>query len=112
MAPEWWLRDVRWVRSTPVPAGGSRWEEYEVSGDTMNAGIESHGKPDTVTTATEAAAYLNVSTVTRYTLIKEKGLPAIRLERQSRIPRGPFDEWLTRQAVKGDGKSKETDERA
>jgi excisionase family DNA binding protein len=50
-------------------------------------------------TASDVAAYLQVSEVTVYTLIRNKGLPAFKLGRQYRIPRARFKTWLAGRAV-------------
>ena len=56
-------------------------------------------EPERLMTASDVAAYLQVSAVTVYTLIKEQGLPAFKLGRQYRIPRAQFETWLADRAV-------------
>ncbi len=60
----------------------------------------------TMLTTGQAASYLNVSQPTVVRLIKKQGLPAIKLQRRYRIPRGPFEEWVRDRAV-GSGEGDE-----
>jgi putative molybdopterin biosynthesis protein len=60
---------------------------------------DAHHEAEKLMTASDVAAYLQVSAVTVYTLIKEQGLPAFKLGRQYRIPRAQFETWLAGRAV-------------
>jgi len=65
------------------------------------------GKPDLdaadlespMLTTEQAARTLNVSQPTVRHLIKREGLPAIKLQRQYRIPRRRFEQWVEDRAV-------------
>ena len=63
------------------------------------------GEPDTadleipMLTTAEVARTLNVSQPTVRRLIKREGLPAIKLQRRYRIPRGLFEDWVKERAV-------------
>jgi excisionase family DNA binding protein len=50
-------------------------------------------------TTAQVAETLQVSQPTVRHLIKKEGLPAIKLQRRYRVPRGPFEEWLKERAV-------------
>ena len=55
-------------------------------------------------TTGQVARHLNVSAPTVLRLIKEEGLPAIKLQRRYRIPRGPLAEWVKDRSVgRGEG---------
>lgn len=53
----------------------------------------------TLLTTAQVADYVNVPQPTVLGMIKEQGLPAIRLQRRYRVPRGPFEEWLRYKVV-------------
>ena len=50
-------------------------------------------------TTGQVARTLNVSAPTVLRLIKEEGLPAIKLQRRYRIPRRPLEKWVKDRAV-------------
>jgi excisionase family DNA binding protein len=50
-------------------------------------------------TTAEVAKTLQVSQPTVRRLIKREGLPAIKLQRRYRIPRGLFEDWVKERAV-------------
>ena len=50
-------------------------------------------------TTAQVAEILQVSQPTILRLIKREGLPAIKLQRRYRIPRGLFEDWVNERAV-------------
>lgn len=66
---------------------------------------------DEMLTVPEVAEHLRVSRVRAYDLIKEAGIPHVRLsEHRIRVPRGQFESWLSERVVCGE-QAKETPSR-